>query len=544
MSKQTNIGIHLIIFIFFLLPFTKALGKHEIDIIPQPASIEVLDGSIQFDRITITINEKSLEHLKSYVEKQLKNQFDIELTSGIQSGGRNLFLELSDGFENEEAYFLSISSKDIKVIASDPHGIFYGIQSLVQLLYDAKNESGMYELKECKITDSPRFSWRGYMLDESRHFYGKEKVKQTLDLMALHKLNIFHWHLTDAPGWRIEIKKYPKLTAVGSLGNQSNPAAPAAFYTQEEIKDIEAYAAERYIQIIPEIDMPGHLSAAMLAYPEYSGGGTKRHPNFTINPGMEESYQFLTDILKEVSILFPAPYIHIGGDEVSFGNQQWASDPFVKELQKQNNLVDLMEVEHYFINRMYDTIMSMQKKFIGWDEVANASVEKENSIVMWWRHDKEELLQELIDDEYQVILCPRIPLYLDFDQDETSKYGRRWGGEYCELEKVYNFPDELNIDFVSAKIRGIKGNLWTNRISSEDSNDYMTWPRLTAIAEAAWTADAEKNFNYFLKKLKKVHNVYDIFGLYYFDYFEPQKRDEPEDSWPPRWQENHMVPED
>jgi hexosaminidase len=544
MSKQTNISIHLIIFIFFLLPFTKALGKHGIDIIPQPTNIEVLEGSIQFDSITITINDKSLEHLKSYVEKQLNNQFDIELTSGTQSGGKNLFLELNDGFENDEAYSLSISSNDIKIEASDPHGAFNGIQSLVQLLYDAKNESGIFELRQCKITDSPRFSWRGYMLDESRHFYGKEKVKQTLDLMALHKLNIFHWHLTDAPGWRIEIKKYPKLTEVGSKGNQSDPTAPAAFYTQEEIKDIVAYAAERYIQIIPEIDMPGHLSAAMLAYPEYSGGGTKRHPNFTINPGMEESYQFLTDILKEVSILFPAPYIHIGGDEVSFGNKQWAVDPFVKELQKQNNLADLMEVEHYFINRMYDTIMSMQKKFIGWDEVANASVDKENSIVMWWRHDKEELLPELIDKDYQVILCPRIPLYLDFDQDEKSKYGRRWAGEYCELEKVYNFPNELNINFTSSNIHGVQGNLWTNRISSEDSNDYMTWPRLSAVAEVAWSADTEKNFNHFLRRLKKMHNVYDIFGLYYFDYFQPLKRDEPEDSWPPRWQENHMVPED
>ena len=227
---------------------------------------------------------------------------------------------------------------------------------------------------------------------------------------------------------------------------------------------------------------------------------------------------------------------------MSFGNKRWATDPFVKVLQKQNNLKDLKEVEHYFVNRMYDTIVSKQKTFIGWDEVTNAKIGKEKSLVMWWRHDKEELLQELIKDDYQVILCPRIPMYLDFDQDESHKYGRKWKGEFCDLEKVYKFPDELNIDFANTKIQGIQGNLWTNRISSENSFDYMTWPRLTAIAEAAWANHEQKDFDHFQQKLKKMHNVYDTFGLYYFDYFDPQKRNEPEGSGPQKWQQNHLKP--
>ena len=518
----------------------KSPGSDEINIIPEPQHVELLGGTIQFSNLTVTLKNQSLSQIKRYVENDLDQTFKIISKNENEKSKKILILELVDAFEHQEAYSLSVSSEEIKIKASDPHGVFNGIQSLVQLLYAGKAASGGYELKKCKIIDEPRFAWRGFMLDESRHFYGKEKVKQTLDLMALHKLNIFHWHLTDAPGWRIEINKYPKLTEIGSKGNQSNPTASAAFYTQEEIREIVAYAAARFIQIVPEIDMPGHLSAAMLAYPEYSGGGTKRYPNFTINPGKEGTYRFLTDILKEVSLLFPAPYIHIGGDEVSFGNQQWAKDSHVIKLQKQNDLKNSKEVENYFLNRMYDTIVSMNKTFVGWDEVATAQVEKKNSLVMWWRHDKVDLLHEIIKVDYNVVLCPRIPMYLDFDQDASNKYGRRWKGEFCDLEKIYKFPDALDIDMVSTKILGIQGNLWTNRISSEESYDYMTWPRLSAMAEAAWTIQKQKDFNQFLKKLKEIHRVYDAFGLYYFDYFNPQKHGEPEGSGPQRWQKNHL----
>lgn len=535
-------GLALCFTIVFIIHVSLGIsfGKNEINIIPEPKSIEILDGSIQFDKLMITYDNNSLLELKSYLEKLLWDQFKISTITERQGEGKRLLLELASGFIQEEAYALKVSTENIKIIASDPHGVFNGIQSFIQLLYAGKSPTGIYEIKQCRINDAPRFDWRGFMLDESRHFYGKEKVKQTLDLMALHKLNIFHWHLTDAPGWRIEIKKYPKLIEIGSVGNQTDPNAPATYYTQQEIEEIVAYAAERYIQVIPEIDMPGHLSAAMLAYPVYSGGGTKRYPNFTINPGKEESYQFLTDILKEISILFPAPYIHIGGDEVSFGNKEWSTDTHVIQLKKDNNLTDLKSVEHYFIRRMYDSVVSLNKKFVGWDEIANTKVGVEESVVMWWRHKHQDVLMNLIQHDYNIILCPRIPMYLDFDQDESHKFGRRWQGEYCDLEKVYKFPDELNINIENAKIQGIQGNLWTNRISSEQSFDFMTWPRLTAIAEAGWTKQEQKDYTYFLQKLKGMMQVYDAYGLYYFDYFNPSTRDEPDGSGPPRWQENHL----
>ncbi len=244
------------------------------------------------------------------------------------------------------------------------------------------------------------------MLDESRHFFGEEKVKQLLDIMAFHKLNIFHWHLTDVPGWRIEIRKYPKLTAIGGTGNHNDPQAPAKYYTQEQIREIVKYAGERYIQIVPEIDMPGHAGASNRAYPEFSGGGSKAYPEFTFNPGKEETYSYLTDILKEVTELFPSPYIHLGGDEVNFGNQQWNTNKQVKALMKKNNLPDLKAVEQYFIRRMADTIKSLNKTAIGWDEIIDSKINPEDVIVMWWRHDKPGQLKSALENNYKVVLCP------------------------------------------------------------------------------------------------------------------------------------------
>lgn len=518
-----------------------AYGQNRISVIPQPNQIKFIHGSTSLDQIAISINDNSLRQIKDELEVKLVNKY--KLTVKDPQATKNILLQLIDEDWMEEAYELVIAEEEISIKASDPHGVFNGVQTLLQMVYNESKSSSSIKLPLCKINDQPRFSWRGFMLDESRHFYGKEKVMQTLDLMALHKLNVFHWHLTDAPGWRIEIKKYPKLTEVGAKGNQSNPTAPTTFYTQREIKELVAYAAERYIQIIPEIDMPGHLSAAMLAYPEYSGGGTKRHPNFTINPGKEETYQFLTDILREVSELFPAPYIHIGGDEVSFGNKQWATDSHVLKLQKENDLADLKEVENYFIRRMYDSVVSLNKKFVGWDEIANVQVGTDQSVVMWWRHKHTDILDHLIQKNYKIVLCPRIPMYLDFVQDSAHQYGRRWAGEFCDLEKVYKFPDGLSINMEDSKIQGIQGNLWTDRISSENSFDFMTWPRLTAIAEAAWINGKQKDFDQFLQKLKEMRQVYDDFGLYYYDYFNPHKREEPEGSGPQRWQENHVMPE-
>jgi hexosaminidase len=367
------------------------------------------------------------------------------------------------------------------------------------------------------------------MLDESRHFFGAAKVKQLLDMMALHKLNIFHWHLTDVPGWRLEIKKYPRLTTVGSMGNQSDPLADAKFYTQEQINDIVKYASDRFIQIVPEIDMPGHAGASNRAYPEFSGGGSRDYPEFTFNPGYEGTYAYLTDILKEVTEMFPSPYIHLGGDEVHFGNQQWNTNPRVRALMLKFNLPDLKAVEKYFVRRMSDTIQSLKKITIGWDEIIDAGISPENSIVMWWRHDRQDQLKDALSGGYRVILCPRIPLYFDFVQFKEHKWGRRWRGKFSDLENIYRFPpDTLNGLKESAKqVIGLQANIWTEVISTDKRLDFMTYPRLSALAEAAWTRAELKNYADFLIRLKPMLNYLDNKEIYYFDPFSPGHNPEP-----------------
>lgn len=229
------------------------------------------------------------------------------------------------------SYSLKTSTKEIVISAADDEGVFNGISSLIQLVASKKVVNGSVNLPAWQIDDKPLYQWRGLMLDESRHFFGKEKVKLLLDWMAFYKLNKFHWHLTDEPGWRLEIKKYPLLTLVGGIGNHTNPNASSNYYTQEDVKEIVRYAAERKIDVIPEIDMPGHARAANRAYPEFSGGGSEKYPHFTFDPGNEGTYKYLTDIIREVDVLFPSKMIHLGGDEVSFGNQQWSKNAGIQK---------------------------------------------------------------------------------------------------------------------------------------------------------------------------------------------------------------------
>ena len=229
-------------------------------------------------------------------------------------------------------------------------------------------------------------------------------------------------HLTDAPGWRLEAKKYPKLTTIGDVGNHSDPDAPARFYTRDEVREVIAYAAQRHIQVLPEIDMPGHATAANRAYPEHSGGGNEKRPDFTFNPGRRETYPFLVDILEETATLFPAPWIHYGGDEVHFPNRQWSDIPEVKTLMAKHGLNDLKDVEHNFNRRMADEIHRLGKKTVAWDEVVDAGLVPDRNIIIWWRHNVPEQLSKALDNGYEVALSPRRPLYLDFVPDRRRQH--------------------------------------------------------------------------------------------------------------------------
>lgn len=498
-----------------------------IAIIPKPES--VLEGTgfcILDSNTTISVSSSSLSLIAGVFSEQVKDY--ISLSSSDQEEAD---IEMNiDSVKKSGSYTLEVGKRKILISAGTPESAFNALQSLRQLIIFSEKKDSKLLIPCCLINDSPRYAWRGIMLDESRHFFGVAKVKQLLDMMALHKLNVFHWHLTDCAGWRLEIKTYPDLTTIGGIGNHNDPDAAPLYYTQAEIRDIVSYAENRFIRIVPEIDMPGHAAASNRAYPAYSGGGSAEYPEFTFNPGLEGTYSYLTGILGEVTSLFPCQYIHLGGDEVNFGNEKWKTNIQVNNLMKKNKLPDLKSVEKYFVKRMADTIKSLNRKTVGWDEIVDLKIDPADAVIMWWRHDKPEQLDSALSKKYSVVLCPRIPLYFDFVQHTTHKWGRRWKGAYAELESVYNFPPDslFRLPGFRDQVLGIQANLWTEVIQNDKRLDFMTYPRLSAMAEAAWTKNDTKDYPGFLDRLKPMLKFLGERSIYYFDPFDPELSPEPE----------------
>lgn len=453
-----------------------------------------------------------LHDLKQYYKQSATPAAQISLLLGGKSTGQ------------DESYSIIVEPDNIVLQAGTESGLFYAKETLIQLA-----QFGSGEIKACKIEDGPNYSWRGFMLDESRHFFGKETVMQYLDIMASLHLNVFHWHLTDEPGWRIEIKRYPKLTTEGSIGNWHNPNAPAAYYTQEDIKEIVAYAAKRHIMVVPEFDMPGHATALCRSYPEVSGGGEGRWKHFTFHPCKEETFEFISNILDEIVTLFPSPYIHIGGDEVHYGNQSWFTDPEIQQFIKDNHLENETGLEHYFVRRAVDIVASKGKTAIGWDEMIDAGVSPDKAIIMWWRHDRKYQLVKALENGYRVIMTPRLPLYADFIQYGTHKVGRIGNG-FNTIESVYNFPAEIShlTKNYEDQIMGIQFSMWTERVADRKRLDFMTFPRLIAFSEAAWTVGKAKECSLFMAKLPYFLKYLDGLRLYYFNPFNPTSTPEPD----------------
>ncbi len=491
--------------------------------IPQPAVVELRTESFRLDpAAVIRCSSDGLQNEASYLRAQL-----AESSSADQKGQlrRCRQIELSiDGKIPSEGYVLELQPRKVAIRGGSAAGVFYGIQTLLQEMQDGVLPCG-------RIEDAPRYAWRGYMLDEARHFSGAARVKLLLDQMARFKMNRFHWHLTDEQGWRIEIKGYPRLATVGGTGCHSNPDTPAQYYTQEEIRDIVAYAAARHIEIIPEIDMPGHATASNRAYPEYSGGGTEQHPDFTFNVGKEETYTFLTDVLREVAALFPSEWLHLGGDEVAYGSEAWKRDPHVQALMAREGLTTVKQAERYFMRRMADSVRMLGKTLVGWDELLDLDMDPERCLVMWWRHDKPDYLRRALDGGYTTILCPRKPLYFDFVQHADHKWGRVWDG-FCPLEDVYAFPDAWFEGWGmtperSAHILGIQANVWSELMHTAERVDFMTFPRLCALSEAAWSQPGVKDYDDFMRRMEAVFASFDRLGIYYFDPRNPGHHPEP-----------------
>ena len=494
-----------------------------LNLIPYPSDILTINRSCVLHNGALFTNNKGLSGLLHYFNKEIEQQ----KSGAAQKQFIDLKIEPSPDVYG--SYKLETLDDQVVISAPDSAGLFNGLVTLLQLYKSATVSNNKLVLPHMLIHDQPRFGWRGFMLDESRHFFGKQTVKELLDWMAFYKLNRFHWHLSDSQGWRLEIKKYPLLSSVGGKGNFTDSLADATYYTQEDIREIVAYAKDRFITIIPEIDMPGHATAATRAYPVLSGGDAPHYPGFTFDPANDETYTYLTNILKEIRTLFPSGIIHLGGDEVAFGIAAWKNNPGVSKLMAANQMTDLNQVEHYFLRRMADSVLKFSNDIMCWDEAVSAGLPVSKTYVSWWRQNHPESLNEAISKGYQIVLCPRLPLYLDFVQDSTHQSGRKWEKKYFNSYlDIYHYPENSINSGLSGKtnIRGLQGNLWTETVVSKKRLQYLLFPRMAALAEAGWTAGSEKNDAQFNTRLKAHLLYYEKANIYYYNPFQPDQHPE------------------
>ena len=415
-----------------------------------------------------------------------------------------------------EGYQLRVMANEIVIAAETEAGVFYGLQSLAQMLPVDWNDAVRIPL--CKIDDSPRFSYRGMHLDVCRHFYSVEFVKKYIDLMARYKLNTFHWHLTEDQGWRIEIKKYPKLTEVGAWRIEKDGTRYGGFYTQEQIKEVVAYAAKRYITIIPEIEMPGHARAALAAYPQFSCSGEELPVankwgvfEHVYCAGNDSTFLFLQDVLDEVIQLFPGEYIHIGGDECP--KAAWEKCPKCQARIKSEHLKNEHELQSYFIRRIEKYLTSKNRKLIGWDEILEGGLAPE-ATVMSWRGIKGGIAAA--KQQHDVIMTPGSHCYFDHYQ-ANPKYEPKAIGGYTTVQKVYSYepiPKELTPE-EAQYILGAQANMWTEYIATEHHLEYMLLPRMLALAEVNWTVVKHKSWDDFNRRLQAQFLRFDREGTNY-----------------------------
>ena len=484
----------------------------EVGVIPEPNDVQIQDVLYPVGS-DVRVLAGGLESEAEYAAKVLP------------AGAKGKVCLSLDSTLGAEEYVLKVRKGKVSIVGGSSAGVFYGIQTLLQEM--ESNDGCAYK---GTIKDAPRFSWRGYMIDESRHFFGIDNVYKTLDNMARYKMNRFHWHLTDAPGWRIEIKSHPELTVIGSIGNHTDPTAAPAFFTQEQIKEVVEYAAKLHIDVVPEIDMPGHASSATRTYPQLGVG--KEPGSFTYNPAKEEVYTFLEDVLKEVADLFPFEYIHIGGDEVFFGSDLWNEEKEVASLKEKEHLESNEDVERYFLKRISGVLGNLGRKMIAWDDVINLDVLDSIDAITWWRQERKDHIDQCLESGKEAILCPRLPLYLDFLQDTSHTTGRVWpDGSICTTESIYAYPETffevMDADVPKDNILGIQGNLWSEHVASKERVEYMTYPRICAIAESAWTQPYRKDYDSFLGRMDKEFSHFDAQGTYYYDLRDPEKNAEP-----------------
>ncbi|MBI5917695.1 MAG: family 20 glycosylhydrolase [Bacteroidetes bacterium] len=538
--------------LLFVLTLSAVTAQNNpVQLIPQPVEVQTLSGSFALTKVsTIGYNKAEARPVADMLAQKLNTPTGFSLQPK-EGKAASVFLSLNatpNSRIGKEGYTLEAGPKGVVIAANQPAGLFYGMQTLLQLLpkeIESKASAspsggGGWSVPAVKITDYPRFGWRGIMLDVSRNFFTKEDVKTYIDQMARLKYNTFHWHLTDDNGWRIEIKSLPKLTEVGAwrvpraghFGARAEPksgekATVGGFYTQDDIREIIKYAQERNVTIVPEIDVPGHSMAAIAAYPELSctknpetkvnpgtgfsewyGNGTfKMLIENTLNPSDEKVYEFLDKVLTEVAALFPNPYIHVGGDECYKG--YWKEDPGCQALMKKLNIRHVEDLQGYFMGRVEKILQAKGKKLLGWDEILEGGISP-NATVMSWRGISGGI--EAAHLGHDVVMTPTTFAYLDYNQGDPTVDPPIYA--YLRTKKSYSF--EPVPEGVDAKyILGGQGNLWTEQIPTLRYAEYMTYPRSWALAEVYWSPKEVKNWEKFAQRMETHFERADVAGVNY-----------------------------
>jgi len=512
------------------------LSAHAADanynVVPLPKSVVMVKGQpFNLTSATTIVYEGTNPEMKRnarFLSEYIQQSTGIKTTllDKRDKKAAAIVLVINPKVQGDEAYRLTVNNKQVTIAASTPAGVFYCIQTLRKSLPGQTNGADI-TLPAVDVADAPRFGYRGMMLDCGRHFFPVSFVKKFIDILAMHNMNVFHWHLTEDQGWRLEIKSHPELTAkssmrsgtvIGHNATVDDSIPHGGFYTQQEARDIVEYARQRHITVIPEIDMPGHTLAALAAYPELgcTGGPYEVGHRWGVYKdvlclGKESTYKFVQDVIDEVVDIFPAKYFHIGGDESP--TVMWEKCPNCLQKAKDEN-TDIKHLQQYFTNRIEKYLNSKGKSIIGWDEILEGKI-NQSATIMSWRGVEPGL--KAAKQGHDVIMTPSSHVYFDHYQVKETKHEPDAIGGCSPVEKVYSYeplPETLDAE-AKNRIKGVQANLWTEYIPFTTQAEYMVLPRMAALAEVQWTPAGQKNFDNFSKRALRLSDLYDRYGYVY-----------------------------
>ena len=532
--------------LLLLLGSNEMLTAQEIALTPQPAHLTVKDGRFEFgNQLKAKVAPYQGDSIRMVFEsfkKELQEATGIKVSSTQKEAKARIILDLNPQLP-AEAYKLNVSKKQVRIEASRPAGFYYALQTLKQLMPRnvmagvATSDHSQWSLPSVEIEDAPRFEWRGFMLDEGRHFFGKDEIKRVIDMMAIYKMNRFHWHLTEDQGWRIEIKKYPKLTETGAWRNSKvlayGDVKPdgeryGGFYTQKDIKEIVAYAKKKFIEIIPEIDIPGHSQAAVAAYPEFLACDPENKHEVWLQQGIStdvinvanpKAMQFAKEVIDELTELFPFNYIHLGGDECP--TNKWQKNDECKKLLSEIGSSNFRDLQIYFYKQLKDYIATkpadQQRQLIFWNEVlhGNTSI-LGNDITIMALIGANAAAKQAAKQGMNTILSPQIPYYINRKQSKLPTEPMSQGHGTETVEAVYNYQPLKDVDAaLQPYYKGVQANFWTEWVTEPSVLEYLMLPRLAAVAEAGWTPQEKRNYEDFKERIRKDAELYDLKGWNY-----------------------------